>query len=78
MGVVSEYKRFSELPSVSRGRVVFKSSVGLPESHEARRGQFDLGRPWKKMRITFGALVYDHQEFDSAAEYETFTQMIPN
>ena len=34
--------------------------------------------PGDKMRITFGALIHDHQEFVAAAEYKAFTQMIAN
>ena len=34
--------------------------------------------PGNKMRITFGALVHDHQEFDAAAEYQAFKELISN
>ena len=32
--------------------------------------------PGKTMRLTFGALVHDHQKFEAAAEYEVFKQVI--
>jgi putative membrane-bound dehydrogenase-like protein len=31
--------------------------------------------PGNKMRITFGAFIHDHQEFDAATEYEFFKRM---
>lgn len=32
--------------------------------------------PGKKMRITFGALVHDHREFNPEVEYEAFKQLL--
>ena len=32
--------------------------------------------PGKKMRITFGAMVHDHREFNAPAEYDNFKQLV--
>ena len=54
----------------------YTRSAKVPEAMKQGAGSSVKVAPGTSMRITFGALMHDNHEFDTAAEYQAFKESI--